>query len=87
MVAGGLDPDPWQAELLQSDWQRALLLCSRQAGKSTVTGALATHTAQYEPGSLILLLAAAQRQAQELFRKVKSFYHALPDRVPVRQEN
>lgn len=87
MARAGLDPDPWQAALLQSDWQRALLLCSRQAGKSTVTGALATHTAQYKPGSLILLLAAALRQAQELFRKVKGFYYTLPSRVPVAQES
>lgn len=87
MVAAGMEPDPWQAALLQSQWQRALLLCSRQAGKSTVTGAVATFTAQYRPGSLILLLSAAQRQAQELFRKVKAFYHTLPNRVPVEQES
>lgn len=87
MIAAGLTPDPWQAELLQSQWQRALLLCSRQAGKSTVTGALATHQAQYQAGSLILLLASALRQAQELFRKVKAFYYALPDRVKVKQES
>lgn len=87
MTAAGMTPDPWQVDLLQSDWQRALLLCSRQAGKSTVTGALATHTAQYQPGSLILLMAAALRQAQELFRKVRAFYHALPNRVAIAQES
>lgn len=82
-----MTPDPWQAALLQNDWQRALLLCSRQAGKSTVTGALATHVAQYDAGSLTLLLSASQRQSGELFRKVKSFYAALPNRVPVKQES
>lgn len=87
MVAAGMTPDAWQSELLQNDWQRALLLCSRQAGKSTVTGALATHTAIYQPGSLTLLLSAAQRQSGELFRKVKDFYHAVPNRVPVKQES
>lgn len=87
MVAAGMTPDPWQAELLQSQWQRALLLCSRQAGKSSVTAALATYQAQYVPDSLILLLSAAQRQAQELFRKVKDFAAALPNRVPVKQES
>lgn len=87
MELAGLTPDPWQAELLQSEWERALLLCSRQAGKSTTTAALATHTAQYEAGSLILLLSPAQRQAVELFRKVKNFYYALPNRVPVMQES
>jgi hypothetical protein len=87
MEAAGMTPDPWQAALLQNDWQRALLLCSRQAGKSTVTGALATHVAQYDAGSLTLLLSASQRQSGELFRKVKSFYAALPNRVPVKQES
>jgi len=87
MVAAGMQPDPWQAELLQSDWRRALLLCSRQAGKSTVTAALATHTAQYADGSLTLLLSASQRQSGELFKTVKNFYHALPHAVPVAQES
>lgn len=87
MELAGLTPDAWQADLLQSDWQKALLLCSRQAGKSTVTGALASHTAIYQPGSLTLLLSAAQRQSGELFRKVKSFYLSVPDRVPLKQES
>jgi hypothetical protein len=91
MVAAGMIPDPWQAELLQSDWQRALLLCSRQSGKSTVTGALATHTAIYQPGSLTLLLSAAQRQSGELFKTVMGFYNSLPrlegNRPAVAQES
>lgn len=87
MTLVGMTPDPWQSELLQSQWQRALLLCSRQSGKSTAVGALATHAAQYDAGSLTLLLGAAQRQAQELFRKVKAFYFSMPDRVPVKQES
>jgi hypothetical protein len=87
MIAAGMIPDGWQEKLLRSQWQRALLLCSRQSGKSTVCAALATWLAQYEPESLILLLSAAQRQSGELFRKVKDFYHALPNRVPVKQES
>lgn len=85
--AADMEPDDWQADLLRSDWDRALLLCSRQAGKSTVTGALATHVAIYQPGSLILLLAAALRQSQELFRKVRTFYHAIGRPVPVLRES
>jgi hypothetical protein len=30
MEVSGTPPDPWQHELLQSDAQRMLLLCSRQ---------------------------------------------------------
>jgi hypothetical protein len=70
-------PDPWQSELLLSPWERALLLCSRQAGKSTVTAALALHEALYRTESLTLLLAPALRQSQELFAKVWAFYRGL----------
>jgi hypothetical protein len=87
MIAAGMTPDPWQAELLQSQWQRALLLCSRQAGKSTVTAALATHTTLYKPDSLILLLSPSLRQSGELFMVVKAFYHSVPDAAPVKRES
>ncbi len=87
MVAAGLTPDPWQRETLCSQWQRALLLCSRQAGKSTTTAALATWTAIYQPGSLTLLLSAAQRQSGELFGTVKGFYRAVPSAPAVRRES
>lgn len=87
MRLAGMEPDAWQADLLRSAWQRALLLCSRQAGKSTTTAALATHTAVYQPGSLTLLLSAAQRQSGELFTTVRHFYHAVPQAPAVRRES
>lgn len=74
MRRAGLTPDPWQAELLRSRAQRALLLCTRQAGKSTVTAALALHAAVYRPPALVLLLSPSLRQSGELFRKVMGFY-------------
>jgi hypothetical protein len=70
----GLDPDPWQRRVLRSTADRLLLLCARQAGKSTVTACLALHTALYQPGSLVLLLSPSQRQSGELFRKLTDFY-------------
>ena len=78
--AAGLEPDPWQARILRSAARRTMLNCSRQAGKSTVTSLLALHTALYVPGSLILILAPALRQSQELFRKVKQ--HASACNIP-----
>lgn len=75
-AAAGLDPDPWQAEVLRSTAPRLLLNCSRQSGKSTVTGALAAWTALYEPGALVLLLSPSLRQSGELFKKVLSAYGA-----------
>jgi hypothetical protein len=53
-----MEPDPWQADLLCSDADRELVLCSRQAGKSTTVGALALNTAFFDPG-LVLLVAPA----------------------------
>jgi hypothetical protein len=60
-----------------------LLLCSRQAGKSTTAAALALKTALLEPGSLTLLLSPVQRQSSELFRKVLDLYRALDRPVPI----
>ncbi len=72
----GLEPDPWQAEVLRSSSRRILLNCSRQSGKSTITAAIGLHQAIYVPGSLILLLAPTREQAAELFRKLSDLYAA-----------
>jgi len=53
------------------------LNCCRQAGKSTVTSALALHTALFKPKSDVLLLSPGQRQSQEIFRKVLDTYNAI----------
>src|SRR3712207_3484027 len=82
----GLRPDPWQENLLRSTSGRVLLNCCRQSGKSTMTGIIALHQALYHPGSLILCLAPALRQSQELFGKVLAFYRALDRPVPARTE-
>lgn len=80
-VRAGVTPDPWQADLLRSDARQAILLCSRQSGKSTTTAILATHQAVYTPSSLVLLLSPSLRQSQELYRKVRDVYAALGDEV------
>ena len=81
-----LEPDPWQAEVLQSDSKRILLNCSRQSGKSTITSALALHTATYHPGSLTLCLSPTLRQSSELFRNVSRFYGQDPV-IPSKSES
>ena len=51
MTLAGLTPDPWQERLMRSLAARSLLLCCRQAGKSTVTAALALYVVLVEaPG-------------------------------------
>src|SRR5438477_8667085 len=78
----GLTPDPWQADLLCGGRQNTLLLCCRQAGRSTVTAALALHEALYQPGSLVLILAPALRQSEEVYRKLVGLYQALGRAAP-----
>jgi len=77
MVAAGMTPDPWQRSVLTSEGNQ-LLLCSRQAGKSTVTAALALRVAMANDASLVLLLSPSQRQSGELHRKVSAFLAAQP---------
>lgn len=72
--AAGIEPDPWQADVLHSSASRLLLNCSRQSGKSTTTSVLAVHTALYDPGALVLLLSPSLRQSQELFKKCIAVY-------------
>lgn len=81
MTASGFAPDEWQRSFVRSTAPRSLLLCCRQAGKSTVTAALATHTALFQPGALVLIFAPSQSQSFELFRKVQEFLRltAAPD--------
>ena len=73
----GMDPDPWQARLLRSTSSRVLLNCSRQSGKSTMSGVMALHRALYFPRSLVLCLAPSERQSKELFAKVSDSYRRL----------
>ncbi len=82
----GLSPDPWQARLLRSTSSRVLLNCSRQSGKSTCSAIIALHRALYFPNSLVLCLAPALRQSQELFAKIASFYRDLGRPIPPQGE-
>ncbi|MGV3553202.1 phage terminase large subunit [Rhizobium sp.] len=76
--AAGIDPDPWQAKLLRTAPRRALLLCSRQAGKSTVAAFLVLATALYVPNALVVVVSPSQRQSSELFRTIVGYHARLP---------
>lgn len=82
----GLEPDPWQAEVLRSTSPRILLNCSRQAGKSTVTSILAVSTILAEPGALVLLCSPGLRQSTLLYDKCMSVYRSLGRPVPATSE-
>ena len=76
----GLDNlDGWQEDLLLSTAPRVLLNITRQGGKSTTAGVLASHKATSTPGSLTLILAPSERQAKETFSKAAAL---LPLDVP-----
>jgi len=74
----GLDPlDSWQENILSDESERLLLLCSRQAGKSTIAAVMVLHNALYNPGSLSLIIGPSERQAKETYLKVSRGYHDL----------
>lgn len=77
MTRTGTAPDPWQALFLRNRASKTLLLCSRQAGKSTVTSVAALHEAFFYPPALVLLLSPSLRQSQELFKKVLTVYRSI----------
>jgi hypothetical protein len=78
MREAGLAPDRWQAAVLRSHAPRMMLNCSRQAGKSSVAAAVALLTALREAPALVLLLSPSLRQSEELYRKTRGLYDALP---------
>lgn len=79
----GWMPHPWQQHVLSSDSRRIMLNCNRQAGKSTVTAAIAWQHAKYNPNSLILLFAPTERQTKELMEKIMEFAKLDPELVLV----
>lgn len=86
LADAGLPPDSWQTNLLRTSHQETLLLCPRQAGKTTVAAALALREALLTPDSLVLLLAPAGRQSKELLQaKLYPLYDALGQPVPPRK--
>jgi hypothetical protein len=73
----GLEPDPWQAEVLEGGHPRLLLNCCRQSGKSTVFALLALCEALYISFTWVLLVSRSMRQSRELFRRITNFYARL----------
>ena len=80
-------PDKWQKALLRSQDKNILILCSRQAGKSTTAGRVARSRAVFHEKSLVLLLSPSLRQSSELFRKFLTAYLPFRDAVPPIRES
>jgi hypothetical protein len=81
----GMEPDPWQVDVLESKHARLLLNCCRQAGKSTVVAILGLAEAVFVPGTKVLLVSRSHRQSRELFRLVADFYGRMGSPMKRRQ--
>src|SRR5207302_9076568 len=81
----GLEPDPWQVEVLEGGHPRLLLNCCRQAGKSTAVAVLGLAEAIFVPLTKVLLVSRSHRQSTELFRIVLDLYRRLGSPLPGRQ--
>ena len=83
----GMTPDPVQEKFLRDRSERKIMNCTRQFGKSTVTGAEAYCEAICYPDTLVLMLGPSQRQAGELFRKAMAFHYDLNQPVTTKNES
>ena len=82
----GFKPDEWQEEVLTSTHPRKILCCGRQTGKTTVAALLVIHKALTQPGSTILIVGPAEKQAKLLFSKVSSLYKRVGYPLPAHSE-
>jgi hypothetical protein len=79
---GGIDLAGWQRDAVRATDRQQLWLCSRQSGKTTTASVLATWTALARPGSTVLLLAPALRQAEMLFDKCLQLHRSAGMKAP-----
>jgi hypothetical protein len=79
MADMGMSLDWWQERVVMSDKRSIIILCSRQAGKSQSSAVKCLHTATFNPGAQILILAPAERQSKLLLGKIKRMWRRLPE--------
>ena len=84
LQAMGNTPYQWQDEALDPTIKRLLLLCARQAGKSSVVAGKVTHRAKYTPRSLNIIISPSRDQSAETMLKVEDFIYADKDLVLVK---
>src|SRR5262245_38869814 len=70
----GLEPDPWQLEVLEGGHRRLLLNCCRQAGKRTAGPLVPRAETLFGPLTRGLLLPRGARQSAELLRRVADYH-------------
>ena len=72
----GLEPDPWQLDVLVGKQQRLLLNCCRQSGKSTTVALLSVLETVGIAGTRVLMVAPSLRQSRLLFRIASDYLSA-----------
>lgn len=85
-VLNGMTPDDWQLRAMRSQARQQLWCNSRQVGKSSTAAAITIHHCLVRPRALVILAAPAQKQSQELGRKVLEMHHGVRDHLPVASE-
>lgn len=83
----GLEFDDWQQQLVRTNKNQTIVLCSRQAGKSTSTAFKVITTAIDEPKSICLILSPGERQSGLMFDKVKDLNRDLGRPIASEKEN
>jgi hypothetical protein len=97
-LAGALDPVafgrelgmtlyPWQEAAVRSEAPRVLWLAHRQGGKTTASSLLALHAALFRPGSTVVVVSVALRQAQLQLRQAIAWYRRLSRPVAAEAES
>ena len=66
-------PYDWQHKALDPGVLRLMLLCARQAGKSTVVAGKVTNKAKYMPRSLNIITSPTEKQSKETMLKVNDY--------------
>ena len=73
------EPYDWQHEALDPGVKRLMLLCARQAGKSTIVAGKCTNKAKYNPRSLNIITSPTEKQSQETMKKVADYIAVDPE--------
>jgi hypothetical protein len=73
----GIALDPWQRQALVTRRHDILLLVTRQGGKGEVATLLALDKVLNDPGSTVVAVSRADRQAKRLLRRIKRRYRQL----------
>ena len=67
------EPYEWQKVALNQSIKRLILLCCRQAGKSTISAGRTIHKAKHERGALNLIISPSEKQSTETVGKISDF--------------